>query len=244
MRHRVDHRKLNRTASHRRAMLHNMVTSLFDKERITTTDAKAKEARRLAEKLITRARKGYNAHEEGLSLKKAGKDDEARQMEAVALAHWRQAGRYVRKTSVLKKLFEEIAPQFVEREGGYTRIIKMNHRLGDNAMTVLLELVGTQRTEKPVSKKMGDKAEEEPAAKAKSKGKTKASKKDAKGEKDKDKDSSSSISKGAKSSKKAPKEEKDKDDKPSKKAKSSQGAKSKSKSKAKASGKKKSEGED
>ena len=242
MRHRVDHRKLNRTASHRKAMLSNMVTSLFDKERITTTDAKAKEARRLAEKLITRARKGYNAHQEGLSLKEAGKDNEAQQMEAVALAHWRQAGRYVRKTSVLKKLFEEIAPQFVERPGGYTRIVKMNRRLGDNAKTVLLELVGTQQTEKPVSKKKGEEAEEEPAAKAKSKGKTKISKKDAKGEKDKDKDkdSSSSTSKGAKSSKKAPKGEKDKDDKPSKKTQSSKGAKSKSK----ASGKKKSEGED
>ncbi|MCK5408565.1 MAG: 50S ribosomal protein L17, partial [Candidatus Krumholzibacteria bacterium] len=219
MRHRVDHRKLNRTASHRKAMLNNMVTSLFDKERITTTDAKAKEARRLAEKLITRARKGYNAHQEGLSLKEAGKDDEARQMEAVALAHWRQAGRYVRKTSVLKKLFEEIAPQFVERPGGYTRIVKMSRRLGDNAKTVLLELVGTQQTEIPVSKKKGEEAEEEPAAKAKSKGKTKVSKKDAKDEKDKD--SSSSTSKGAKSSKKAPKGEKDKDDKPSKKTKSS-----------------------
>jgi large subunit ribosomal protein L17 len=222
-------------------MLNNMVTSLFDKERITTTDAKAKEARRLAERLITRARKGYNAHQEGLSLKEAGKDDEARQMEAVALAHWRQAGRYVRKTSVLKKLFEEIAPQFVEREGGYTRIVRMNHRLGDNAKTVLLELVGTQQTEKPMSKKKDEEAEEEPAAKAKSTGKTKASKKD---EKDIDKDSSSSTSKGAKASKKAPKGEKEKDDKPKKKAKSSQGAKSKSKSKSKASGKKKSEGKD
>ncbi|MCK4775471.1 MAG: 50S ribosomal protein L17, partial [Candidatus Krumholzibacteria bacterium] len=188
MRHRVDHRKLNRTASHRKAMLNNMVTSLFDKERITTTDAKAKEARRLAEKLITRARKGYNAHQEGLSLKEAGKDDEARQMEAVALAHWRQAGRYVRKTSVLKKLFEEIAPQFVGRAGGYTRIVRMNRRLGDNAKTVLLELVGTEQAEKPVSNKKGEEAEEKPAAKAKSKGKTKVSKKDAMDEKDKDKD--------------------------------------------------------
>ena len=65
MRHRVDHRKLNRTAAHRKAMLRNMVTSLFASERISTTDAKAKEARRLAERLITRARKGYAAHQEG-----------------------------------------------------------------------------------------------------------------------------------------------------------------------------------
>ena len=169
MRHRVDHRKLNRTASHRKAMLCNMVTSLFDKERITTTDAKAKEARRLAERLITRARKGYGAYQEGLSLKEAGKDEEAQQMEAVALAHWRQAGRYVRKTSVLKKLFEEIAPQYVEREGGYTRIVKMSRRLGDNAQTVLLELVGTAKTEKPISKKDTEEAEAEPAAKPKAK---------------------------------------------------------------------------
>ena len=110
MRHRVDHRKLGRTAAHRRAMLCNMVTSLFASERITTTDAKAKEARRLAERLITRARKGYTAHQEGLSLKELGKTDEAKQMESIALAHWRQAGRHIRKTSVLKKLFDEIAP--------------------------------------------------------------------------------------------------------------------------------------
>ncbi len=65
MRHRVDHRKLGRTASHRKAMLRNMVTSLFAAERITTTDAKAKEARRLAERLITRAKKGHAAQQEG-----------------------------------------------------------------------------------------------------------------------------------------------------------------------------------
>ena len=114
MRHRVDHRKLNRTAAHRKAMLRNMVTSLFANERISTTDAKAKEARRLAERLITRARKGYAAHQEGLSLKESGKEEEAKQMEAVALAHWRQASRYVRKPSVLKKLFE-ISPSAIHR---------------------------------------------------------------------------------------------------------------------------------
>lgn len=180
MRHRVDGRKLNRTASHRKAMLCNMVTSLFDSERITTTDAKAKEARRLAERLITRARKGYTAHKESASLRASGKEDEAKQMEAVALAHWRQAGRYVRKIAVLKKLFEEIAPQFLGREGGYTRIIKMGNRLGDNARTVLLELVGTEITKKPVSKKTGEKAEgdgkagtKEKTGKSKTKTKTK-----------------------------------------------------------------------
>jgi len=192
MRHRVDHRKLNRTASHRKAMLSNMVMSLFEHERITTTDAKAKEARRLAERLITRARKGYTAHQEVLTLKEAGKEDEARQQEAVALAHWRQAGRHVRKIKILRKLFEELAPHFIGRDGGYTRIIRMNNRLGDNARTVLLELVGTEKTDAPVT---GKKAEEEDTTakagkgkketKAKTKSKSKATKKksDAKDEK-------------------------------------------------------------
>jgi large subunit ribosomal protein L17 len=147
MRHRVDHRKLGRTASHRKAMLRNMVTSLFAAERITTTDAKAKEARRLAERLITRAKKGYAAHQDG------NKD--------VALAHWRQASRFIRKTEVLRKLFEEIAPHYLEREGGYTRIIRLEPRLGDNAKTVMLELVDTKVTSKPKTKAAaGEEAEE------------------------------------------------------------------------------------
>ena len=153
MRHRVDHRKLGRTQAHRKAMLANMVTSLFDKERIRTTDAKAKEARRQADRLITRAKKGYAAYQEHLSLKDAGKTDEARQMQAAALAHWRQAGRVVRKQSVLKKLFDVIAPRFLERDGGYTRILHLQRRAGDNAKTVLLELVGV--TEKRSAESSG-----------------------------------------------------------------------------------------
>jgi large subunit ribosomal protein L17 len=221
MRHRVDHRKLNRTASHRKAMLCNMVTSLFASERITTTDAKAKEARRLAERLITRARKGYTAHQEGLSLREAGKEDEAKQMEAVALAHWRQAGRYVRKISILKKLFEEIAPQYLEREGGYTRIIKMSRRLGDNAKTVLLELVGAELTGK--ASKKDDDAVEADAKESKAKPKAKAKSK-------------------AKSKAKAKTKDSGKDDKPEKaKSKTKSKSKSKTKSKSKSSSKKKAE---
>jgi len=142
-------------------MLANMVTSLFDKERIKTTDAKAKEARRQAERLITRAKKGYSAFQEHQSLKEAGKEAESRQMQAVALAHWRQAGRVVKKQTVLKKLFDVIAPQFLEREGGYTRILHLQHRLGDNAREVLLELVGVSEkhaeTEEPDKGKKKDK---------------------------------------------------------------------------------------
>jgi large subunit ribosomal protein L17 len=142
-------------------MLANMVTSLFQKERITTTDAKAKEARRAAERLITRAKKGYAAYQDFQSLKDQGKDAEAKQMQAVALAHWRQASRVVKDAGVLKKLFDEIAPQYMERPGGYTRILHLRHRLGDNAKTVLLELVGTEVTSEPMTKKSRRKAEPE-----------------------------------------------------------------------------------
>jgi len=137
MRHGVDHRKLGRTASHRKALMRSMVTSLFDSERITTTAPKAKEARRLAERLITRAKKGHLAHKAGNT--------------GMALAHWRGAGAVVRNTTVLRKLFDEIAPHFMERNGGYTRILRLDHmRVGDNARLVLLELVDTEKTKKPL----------------------------------------------------------------------------------------------
>ena len=169
MRHRVDHRKLGRTRSHRKAMLANMVTSLFDKEKIQTTDAKAKEARRQAEKLITRAKKGYAAYKEHQSLKEAGKETEAKQMQAVALGHWRIASRVVRKKSVLKKLFDEIAPQYMEREGGYTRILHLGVRLGDNAQTVILELVESEKASEKAKRRGKKKAEDEKTAKAEAK---------------------------------------------------------------------------
>jgi large subunit ribosomal protein L17 len=164
-------------------MLANMVTSLFEKERIKTTDAKAKEARRSAERLITRAKKGYAAYLEHQSLMDAGKDQEGKQMQAVALAHWRQAARIVRKRAVLKKLFDTIAPQFMERDGGYTRILHIGNRPGDNAKTVLLELVGTKITEAPVRKKprkkeAGEAGAESAKEEAKTKGKKKAAKKE------------------------------------------------------------------
>jgi large subunit ribosomal protein L17 len=137
MRHRVDHRKLGRTASHRKALMRSMVTSLFDSERITTTAPKAKEARRVAERLITRAKKGKKAHDAGQT--------------GVALAHWRGAGAFVRNTVVLRKLFDQLAPHIMERNGGYTRIIRLDQmRVGDNARLVLLELVDTEKTKKPL----------------------------------------------------------------------------------------------
>lgn len=116
MRHRVSVRKLGKTPSHRRAMLRNMVTSLFDHERITTTAPKAKEAKRWAERMITFGKKG---------------DLHAR----------RQAARFINNETVLKKLFDEIAPAFAERQGGYTRILRAGVRKGDVAEMAILELV-------------------------------------------------------------------------------------------------------
>lgn len=162
-------------------MLANMVTSLFAKERIVTTDAKAKEARRQAERLITRAKKGYQAYKEHQTLKESGKEAEAKQMQAVALAHWRQVSRTIRDKAVLKKLFDELAPHFIDREGGYTRILRMSSRLGDNAQTVLLELVGTEITSAPVVRKKRKKPEETEEAEAETAAEEEAPKKKKRG---------------------------------------------------------------
>ncbi|MEQ8329612.1 MAG: 50S ribosomal protein L17 [Longimicrobiales bacterium] len=116
MRHRIKGRKLNRTASHRRAMLRNMATSLFRHGRIETTTAKAKELRPYAERLITLAKRG---------------DLHAR----------RQVARKIADRQVLGALFEDIGPRFSERPGGYTRILKLGARKGDAAEMSLIELV-------------------------------------------------------------------------------------------------------
>ena len=116
MRHRKDHRKLSRTHSHRRAVLRNLVTALFQYERIETTVAKAKEARRLAERMITFAKRGD-------------------------LAARRHVSRFVMRPAVVGKLFGTIGPWYAERNGGYTRIIRIGRRLGDAGETAYLELV-------------------------------------------------------------------------------------------------------
>ncbi len=116
MRHRKKGRSLSRTASHRKATLRNLATSLFRHERIETTTAKAKELRPYAERLITLART----------------DD----------VHSRRlAARKIADREVLGKLFDDIAPRFLERPGGYTRILKVGHRKGDAAEMALIELV-------------------------------------------------------------------------------------------------------
>lgn len=122
MRHRKAGRKLNRTASHRKAMLANMATSLILHERIQTTTAKAKELRPLVEKLITLSRRG---------------DLHARRL----------AERTIRDKDALNKLFSELAPRFSERPGGYTRILHIGPRRGDNAPLSLIELVDASEAE-------------------------------------------------------------------------------------------------
>jgi len=110
------YRKLGRETAHRKAMLRNLVTDLLREGRITTTEMRAKEARRIAEKMITLGKRG---------------DLHAR----------RQAQEVIFDEDVLKKLFDEIAPTYEDRHGGYTRILKLGPRRGDCAEEVYLELV-------------------------------------------------------------------------------------------------------
>lgn len=116
MRHRHSGRKLGRNGSHRMAMLRNMVTSFLDKEKIVTTVPKAKELRPFAEKIIT-----------------LGKQE--------SLHARRRALAIIRKKSVVHKLFDTLAPRYADRHGGYTRIIRLGYRKGDNAEMALIELV-------------------------------------------------------------------------------------------------------
>lgn len=116
MRHRAKGRQLSRTSSHRRALLNNMATSLFEHGRVITTEAKAKELRPFAERLVTLARRG---------------DLHARRL----------AGRKIKDREALTKLFAEIGPRFAARPGGYTRILKLGHRPGDGADVARIELL-------------------------------------------------------------------------------------------------------
>ncbi len=116
MRHRRKGRPLGRTASHKKAMLSNMATSLVRHERIKTTTAKAKELRPFAERLITLARRG---------------DLHAR----------RQAARAIHDKEALQKLFDTLGPRYAERDGGYLRILKLGRRKGDGSQVALVQLV-------------------------------------------------------------------------------------------------------
>lgn len=125
MKHRIGFNALSRNSSERKALKRNMVTSLFRYERIETTKAKALEVKRMAEKMITRA-----------------KEDSVHNRRIIA--------RDIYDEAIVAKLFKEIAPMFAERKGGYTRILKTGNRLGDAAEMVILELV--EKTEKKDAK--------------------------------------------------------------------------------------------
>ena len=116
MRHRITGRRLGRSSGHRRALYRNLVTDLLGYEKITTTEAKAKEVRGLADKMITLGKKG------GLHAR-------------------RQALAFVLDEKTVDKVFSDLAPRYAERSGGYTRLVKLGPRLGDGAPMVRLELV-------------------------------------------------------------------------------------------------------
>ena len=137
MRHRARSRKLGRTSAHRKAMYRNMVTSLLEHGRIETTDAKAKEVRRLADRMITLGKKG-------------------------GLHNRRRALRIIRERDVAAKVFDEYAARYRERPGGYTRVLKLGNRIGDNAPMSIVELVeggtpGAAASKKKTSKKRASK---------------------------------------------------------------------------------------
>lgn len=138
MRHNKSGRRLGRTTSHRVAMFRNMITSFLNHERITTTDAKAKELRSIADKMITLGKRGD-------------------------LHAMRLAAAYIREKSVVTKLFTTIAPRYTDRPGGYTRIVKLGLRPGDNAQLSMIELV--EEAFSPKAKKTAAPAKSKPAVK-------------------------------------------------------------------------------
>lgn len=127
MRHNKTGRRLGRKPDHRAHMMRNMVTSFFEHERITTTDTRAKELRKVVERMITLGKRGE-------------------------LHARRQALEVIRDEKVVAKLFDLIAPRYQERPGGYTRIIKLNNRQGDNAPMAIIELVEEEFTAKTKAK--------------------------------------------------------------------------------------------
>jgi large subunit ribosomal protein L17 len=134
MRHNKDRRKLSRTHEHRRALLRNIVTALFEHERIETTIAKAKETRRVAERMITFAKRGD-------------------------LHSRRTVASYLMSAGVVKKLFETIAPWYTDRNGGYTRIIRLRRRVGDGGEIGIIELVKSKELVEEDRKKRLEKRE-------------------------------------------------------------------------------------
>ena len=147
MNHKNGFNPLSRTTAHRRAMSRNMVTSLFRYERITTTKSKALEVRKSAEKIITRA-----------------KED--------TVHNRREVAKFIADEKILNKLFTEISPRMKDRNGGYTRVLKLGYRQGDAADVVILELVDYKLDNETKEEKSSKKADSsEPKAKKTTKAK-------------------------------------------------------------------------
>ena len=147
MRHRYAHRRLGRDTQHRKALLRNLATDLLDHEHIVTTVPKAKEVRPIVERLITVAKRGVRAA-----------DPKGR-----TLAARRLVMTEIVNEDVVTKLFDELAPRFMERPGGYTRILRLGHRRGDGGEIAQIELLGSEYDPK---KAEAEKAEQDAATDA------------------------------------------------------------------------------
>lgn len=136
MRHRMDHRKFSRAIGPRLALMRSLVTNFFETGRITTTVARAKELKRIAEKLITLAKKAHKLQ------------GDSQETIAKRIHYKREAMKVLYKRDVMTKLFNEIAPNYIDRPGGYTRIVKLaNPRKGDGAPMAIIELVTEEKKE-------------------------------------------------------------------------------------------------
>ncbi len=154
MRHSNSGRKFDRNSSHRRAMFRNLAANLVLHERIETTDAKAKELRRVVERLITKAKRlgavAHTAHDKLSEADKAKRLAAARFIGAY-LPRWGtrvEKGGEPKKVDLVEKVVADLSKRFSERSGGYTRIIKVGQRRGDNAPLSIIEWVGEAKAEK------------------------------------------------------------------------------------------------
>ncbi len=148
MRHKNAGRKFGRNTSHRRAMFRNLTANLILHERIETTDAKAKELRRVAERLITKARRlgdvGFTAHDE-LTVAQKARRLAAKRLIGAYIPHFVtkiEKGGVETKVDLVEKVLVTLSKRFAKRPGGYTRTVKLGPRRGDAAPMVIIELVG------------------------------------------------------------------------------------------------------
>lgn len=189
MRHRKAVTKLGRTASHRKATLANLCSALFERKHIQTTEAKAKAARSVSERLITLAKKD-TLHARRLAFKQLG------------------------QKRIVKILFDDVAPEYADRPGGYTRVVKLGQRSGDGARMAILELVGFEVAKK--KKKEKDKAQEakDDSKKKKKKAKEEPAVEEAPAQEKEKEEKKAKSSKKKTDKKEVAKESKKKDDKP------------------------------